>query len=89
MKYKAKLDVTMKREITFESNKTKVYSLIWESCMLLMQEQIEQRNDFKKRIYNDPINLTAVIKEQTLNLQDTKYEIEIINNLLTRFLLPK
>ena len=37
MKCKAKLDATIKRETTFESNKTKAYSLIWERCMLSVQ----------------------------------------------------
>ena len=37
MKYKAQLDATIKRETTFESNKTKAYLLIWERCTLLMQ----------------------------------------------------
>ena len=56
MKYKAKLDATIKRETTFESIKTKAYSLIWERCTLSMQGQLEQRNDYKKEIYNNPIN---------------------------------
>ena len=49
MEYKAKLDATIKRETTFESNKTKAYSFTWERCRLLMQGQIEQRNDFEKK----------------------------------------
>ena len=89
MKYKAQLDSTIKRETTFESNKTKAYSLIWKRCTLLMQGQLEQRNNFEKDIYNNPINLINVIKEQMLNFQDTKYEMEIIDNLLMFFLLTK
>ena len=54
-----------------------------------MQGQLEQRNDFEKDIYNNPINIINAIKEQTLNFQDTKYEMEIINNSLTHFLLTK
>ena len=89
MKYKAQLDATIKRETTFETNKTKAYSLIWERCTLSMQGQLEQRNDFEKDIYNNPINLINAIKEQTLNFQDTKYKMEIIDNSLTHFLLTK
>ena len=89
MKYKAKLDTTIKRETTFESNKTKAYSLIWERCTLSMQGQNEQRNDFEKDVYNDPTNLITAIKEQTFNFQYTKYEMKMINNLLTHFLLTK
>ena len=89
MKYKAKLDVTMKRETTFESNKTKAYFLLWERCTLSMQGQIEQRKDFEIKIYNNPINLIKAIKEQTLDYQDTRYEMEIIDNSLTHFLLTK
>ena len=37
MKYKAQLDATIKKENTFESNKIKAYSLIWERCTLSMQ----------------------------------------------------
>ena len=89
MKYKAKWDATIKRETTFESNKTKTYLLLWERCMLSMQGQIKQQNDFKDKIYNNPINLLNKIKEQTLNYQDTRYEMEIIDNSLMHFLLIK
>ena len=34
-------------------------------------------------------NLINAIKEQTLNYQDTRYEMEIIDNSLTHFLLTK
>ena len=47
--------------------------------MLSMQGQIQQQNDFKNKIYNNPINLINAIKEQTLNHQDTIYELEIID----------
>ena len=89
MKYKAKLDATIKRETTFESNKTKAYSLIWERCTLSIKGQIKQQNDCKNKIYNNPINLINAVKEQTLNYQDTRYEVEIIDNSLTLFLLTK
>ena len=89
MKYKAKIDATMKRETTFESNKTKTYSLLWERCTLLMQGQIEQRKDFEIKLYNNPINLIKTIKEQTLDYQDARYEMEIIDNSLMNFLLTK
>ena len=89
MKYKAKLDATIKRETTFESSKTKAYSLLWKRCTLSMQGQIKQQKDFENKIYNNPINLINVIKEQTLNYQDTRYEMEIIDNSLTHFLLTK
>ena len=85
MKYKLHLDATIKRETTFESNKTKAYSLIWERCLLSMEGQIEQKNDSEKEIYNNPINLINAIKEQTLNFQDTKNKMEIINNSLIHF----
>ena len=55
MKYKAKLDVAIKQETIYESNKIKVYSLIWERCSTSMQGQLEQRVDFDTSIYNDPI----------------------------------
>ena len=57
--------------------------------MLSMQGQIEQQNNFKNKIFNNPINLINAVKEQTLNYQDTRYEMEIIDNSLTRFLLTK
>ena len=61
-KYKVKLDATIKRETTFESNKTKAYLLIWERYMLSMQGQLEQKNDHEKEIYNNPINLINTIQ---------------------------
>ena len=54
-----------------------------------MQGQIQQQNDVENKIYNNPINLINVIKEQTLNFQDTKYEMDMIDNLLTHFPLTK
>ena len=89
LKYKAKLDATVKREATFNNNKTKAYSIIWERCSKGMQSKVEQRTDFLTDIYNDPINLLQAIKEHALDYQDTKYSMEVIDDALVHFLMIK
>ena len=87
--FKAKLDAEIKREEIYNNNKTKAYSLIWERCMQAMQSKIEQRTDFDTKLYNNPIELIKAIKEHTLNYQETKYSMEIIDDALIHFLLLK
>ena len=41
------------------------------------------------KIYNNPINLINGVKLQTLNFQDTRYEMEIIDNSWSHFLSTK
>jgi hypothetical protein len=45
-----------------------------------MQNRLEQRTDYKTKIYNDPIELLKAIKEQALNYQETRYEMSIISD---------
>ena len=64
---KAKLDATIKREEIFNNNKTKAYSVIWERFLRGIQSKVEQRTDYKTKIYNDIIALLKAIKEHALN----------------------
>ena len=89
IKYKAKLDATVKREQIYENNKTKSYSIIWERCSRNVQSKIEQRTDFKSEVYNNPVKLLAAIKEHTLDYQESKYSMETINKAIVHFLLLK
>ena len=55
-RYRATNELQSKaRRTTFESNKTKTYLLLCERYTLSMQGQIKQQNDFKNKIYNNPI----------------------------------
>ena len=88
--YKAKLDATVKHEETFNNNKkTKAYLLVWEHCIRAMQSKLEQKMNFSKTIYNDPIKLLKATKEHALNLQETTYSMEIIDDTIVHFLLMK
>ena len=84
LKYKAKLDVTVKREEIFISNKTKAYSIIWERCSKGTQSKLEQRTDFQDKIYNNPINLLKGIKQHALD-----YAMEVVDDALVHLLLIK
>ena len=89
MRYKALLDAAVKRIRTFETNKIKAYSLLWERCSKSMKSQIQQRKEFEKNIYNNPIELLKAIKQHALNYQESLYVMEIIDDALINFLLIK
>jgi hypothetical protein len=78
MKYKARLDEYMKREIMYNGNLYKAYALIWDRCAKSMQNKIQTRSDYESRMYNKPIQLLKAIKEHALNDQETKYEMSIM-----------
>ena len=54
-----------------------------------MQSKLEQKMNFSKTIYNDPIKLLKATKEHALNLQETTYSMEIIDDTIVHFLLMK
>ena len=57
MEYKAELEESMKRARMYENNQYKAYALLWQRCAKAMQNRIEARKDYKKMIYNNPIEL--------------------------------
>jgi hypothetical protein len=63
---------------TYKSNKTRAYGLIWERCHTNMKNQIEERDDFKTVIRNDPVELLKAIKQHALNYQEHRYDMAII-----------
>ena len=89
MRYKALLDAAVKRIRTYETNKIKAYSLLWERCSKSMKSQLQQRKEFEKKVYNNPIELLKAIKQHALNYQESLYVMEIIDDALINFLLTK
>ena len=67
MKYKALLDTAVKRIRTYDTNKIKAYSLLWERCSKLMKSQIQQRKELNDEVYNDQIELLKAIKQCALS----------------------
>lgn len=78
-----------KRLLGYELNRTKVYSLLWEQCSLSMQRKIENRKDFQDDILMDPIALMKAIKEHSLNFQDKRYDMTIVDESLKTFVNMK
>ena len=62
MKFKALLDTAVRRINTCESNKSKAYSVLWDCCSKSMKSQIQLREDFQEKIYNNSIKLSKAIK---------------------------
>ena len=89
MEYKAELDEYMKRKRIYEDNLYKAYALIWERCAKAMQNKIEARNDYKRLIYNNPIELMKAIKQHARNYKDTRYKMSIITDALRAVLNTK
>ena len=89
MKYKALLDVAVKRIRTYDTNKIKAYSLLWEQCSKSTKNQSQQRKDFNDEVYNDPIELLKAIKQHALNYQESLCVMEILDDALINFLLLK
>ena len=78
LQYKAELDKAMERRRTYNDNLYKAYALLWGKCAKFMQNKIQARRDYKKLIFYNPINLLQVIKEHSMNYQETRYEMSII-----------
>ena len=51
-----------------------------------MQSKIESQNDYKSKIYNDPIKLINVIKEHALHYEESCYEMSIILDAIKAFI---
>ena len=78
LEFKAKLQESMKRTTAYEENLYKSCAFRWEICSKVMQNKILSRKDYKKKIYNNTINLLISIKECLLNYYETCYEMSII-----------
>ena len=89
LEYKAKLDKAIKRVDKYQQNLYKAYAFLWEKCSRVMQNKIVGRKDFNRNIYNDPIKLLKAIKEQSLNFQESQYEMSIITEAIKNFFNTK
>ena len=79
----------MTRKLVYETNRGKVFALIWEQCDSGMQESIKARSNFQTYIKGSPINLLATIREEALSYQPHKYGMSIINNSMRNLLNMK
>ena len=50
-----------------------------------MKENIEARKDFGYGIYNNIVKLLKAIKHNSLNDQESKYEMLVISDVFTTF----
>ena len=87
--YKALLDEAIKRKEKYNQNLYKAYAFLWEKCTRAMQNKITGRNDFEQKIFNNPINLLIVIKEHSLNYQESRFEMGIITDAINSFFSTK
>ena len=78
-----------KRVKTYEDNKFKAYSLLWECCSVQMKPQLESRDDFLTTIKGNPIAVLKAIKQHALNYKEHRYEMSIISDALKTMLLSK
>ena len=47
-----------------------------------MQNKLASRSDFESDIPNNPMNLLKAFKENSLNFQETRYEMSIVSDAL-------
>lgn len=64
--FNADYDAYSKQVQTYEKNKTKAYTLLWERGAKAMKNKFESRSDYQQ-IKNDPFKLLKAIKEHALN----------------------
>ena len=73
----------------YQQNLYIAYAFLWEKYSRAMQNKIGGRKDFDTNIYNDPIKLLKAIKEQSLNFQESQYEMSIITEAIKNFFNTK
>ena len=78
MEFKIDYQNWTKRSDIYESNKIKVYALLWEQSAEGMQNKIESRTKFEIEIFKNPIKLIKALKEHVLHYQEHRYEMSII-----------
>ena len=59
--FEAEYKVFTNRKKTYESNRIKVYYLIWEQCVEAMQSKLRARQDFTSTILDNPIELLKAL----------------------------
>lgn len=69
----------------YEDNLIKAYSILWERCSRTMQGKIECMAAFEKEIRNNPIGLLKAIKQHALGLQEHRYPMRIITDVMKNF----
>ena len=72
---------------TYQENKYKVYSLMWDKCSAQMKQNIESKQDYHTKIKNNPFELLKIIEALSYNYQDSKYEIAIVADAIKTFVL--
>ena len=89
LEYKAKLDEAIKEVDKYQQNMYKAYAFLWGKCSCATQNKIASWSDFNTKIYDNPIKLTIAIKENSLNFQDSQYEMAIIADTIKFFMNTK
>ena len=67
---------------TYNENKIKAYSFMWDKCSSQMKQNIESKADYNSKIKNNPFELIKNIEALSYNYQESKYEIAIIAEML-------
>jgi hypothetical protein len=60
----------------------KAYLLIWESCAKTLQNKLMSRPDCENKLYNNPFELVKALKLHAMHLQETRYEMSILANIM-------
>ncbi len=72
------------REGIYEINKTKAFGIIYGQCTRSLQNKLEEQKDYLTKIYNNPIETMAAIKELCYGYQPEKYPMwSVISALRT------
>ncbi len=70
------------REGIYEINKTKAFGIIYGQCTRSLQNKLEEQKDYLTKIYNNPIETMAAIKELCYGYQPAKYPMSSVINAL-------
>ena len=71
---------------TYQENKIKAYSFLWDKCSSQMKQNLESKADYSSRIKNNPFELLKNIEALSYNYQESRYEIAIIADAIRNFI---
>ena len=78
MEFQADYEHHQLQSRSYQNNLTKAYALFWSKCSKGMKNKIELRSEFKTEIKQNPFELMKVIKEQSMNYYENKYNMLVI-----------
>ena len=89
MEFQSNYDKYCTRVKTYNANSIHAYAKLWKHCSKSLQQKITSMSTFDSTIKNKPLSLLSAIKKHALSFQEDQYEMRIILDSLTNFIMTK